>query len=100
MVGKKHVLLGLVVFLMLVPFISNAQERNAALLASSCAACHGTNGHSEGGLPSLAGLSESYIMLQMQEFASGKRKSTVMFQHVSGYSQEEIELMAAFFAKQ
>jgi cytochrome c553 len=100
MLDRGHFLVGLAALLMLIPFVTNAQERNVALLASSCAACHGTNGHSQGGIPSLAGLSESYFVVQMQEFSSGERKSTVMYQHVSGYTQEEIELMASYFAKQ
>ncbi len=100
MFQSNKILFGLAVFFMLMSFSASAQERNVALLASSCAACHGTNGHSVGGTPALAGLAESYFVVQMQEFASGARKSTVMYQHVSGYTQEEIELMAAYFAKQ
>jgi cytochrome c553 len=80
--------------------VSVAQERNVALLASSCAACHGTNGHSVGGIPSLAGSSESHMIEQMRQFTEGERVSTVMFHHASGYTPEEIELMAAYFAKQ
>ena len=76
------------------------ESRNVELLVSSCAACHGTNGHSVGGIPSLAGLSEMYFIEQMQQFVSGERKSTVMFHHASGYTAEEIELMAGYFAKQ
>lgn len=76
------------------------QTRNAELLASSCAACHGTNGHSAGGLPSLAGVDKLYLIEQMQQFVSGERTSTVMKHHASGYSTEEIELMAGFFSKQ
>ncbi|HDY84281.1 hypothetical protein LCGC14_0887880 [marine sediment metagenome] len=76
------------------------QTRNVELLASSCAACHGTNGHSVGGLPSLAGVDKLYIIEQMQQFVTGERKSTVMNQHASGYTAEEIELMADFFSKQ
>jgi len=74
--------------------------RNAELLASSCAACHGTNGHSVGGLPSLAGVDKLYLIEQMQQFVSGERTSTVMLHHASGYTAEEIELMADFFSKQ
>jgi sulfide dehydrogenase cytochrome subunit len=78
-----------------------AQENiNAELLASSCAACHGTNGHSLGGLPSLAGVDKLYLIEQMQQFVSGERASTVMKHHASGYTAEEIELMADFFSKQ
>ncbi|PHS26240.1 MAG: cytochrome C [Methylophaga sp.] len=77
-----------------------SQQRNVALLASSCAACHGTNGHSVGGMPSLAGSSPSHFIEQMRQFTEGERISTVMFHHASGYTKEEIKLMAAYFSKQ
>jgi len=75
-------------------------DRNVDLLVSSCAACHGTNGYSVGGTPRLAGLSQAYFTEQMQQFVSGERKATVMFHHASGYTAEEISLMADFFANQ
>lgn len=80
--------------------VSAQESRNVELLASSCAACHGTNGHSQGGLPSLAGADKLYIIQQMMQFTSGERTSTVMKNHASGYTVEEIELMADFFSKQ
>ena len=76
------------------------QARNAELLASTCAACHGTNGYSAGGLPSLAGVDKRYIIEQMQQFVSGERTSTVMSHHASGYTVEEIALIADYFSKQ
>lgn len=77
-----------------------AQERNSALMASSCAACHGTNGHSVAGTPSLAGLDEKYFIEQMKQFKTGERPSTVMMQHAKGYTEQEIRLLAAFFSQQ
>lgn len=76
------------------------EVRNVALLASSCAACHGTNGHSVGGTPGLAGLDKLYFIEQIRQFVDGDRASTVMFHHANGYTAEEIELMATFFSKQ
>jgi cytochrome c553 len=40
-----------------------------------------------------------YIMEQMLQFVSGERTSTVMMHHASGYSADEIELMADYFSK-
>ncbi len=77
-----------------------AEERNPALLASACAACHGTNGHSLGGTPSLAGLDKLYFIEQMQQFQTGERPSTVMMKHATGYTEEEIRLLAAYFSQQ
>ncbi len=73
------------------------QARN---IASSCAACHGTNGNSVGGAPVLAGLDKSYFIAQMKDFKSGARTATVMNKHAKGYSDAEFEKMASFFAAQ
>ncbi|MDH5357625.1 MAG: cytochrome C [Gammaproteobacteria bacterium] len=80
--------------------VSADNSRNGELLASTCAACHGTRGHSVGGTPSLAGLDELHIIKQMKEFTSALRPSTVMFHHASGYTTKEIELMATYFSRQ
>lgn len=77
-----------------------AEGRNVPLLASSCAACHGTQGHSVGGTPSLAGLDKMYFIEQMQLFKNGERPGTVMMQHARGYSEAEIRLLADYFAEQ
>ena len=69
-------------------------------LAASCAACHGTQGNSAGGLPSLAGLDRKYFIVQMQAFASGERKATVMHHHAKGLKLDEIEQLASYFSSQ
>ena len=69
-------------------------------LAASCAACHGTQGNSAGGLPSLAGLDQKYFITQMQAFASGERKATVMHHHAKGLKVDEIEQLATYFSVQ
>jgi len=75
----------------------DAHSRN---LAASCAGCHGTNGHSVGGTPVLAGLDKALFVAAMKDFKSGARPSTVMQNHAKGYSDEEFEKMADFFAAQ
>ncbi|MGH8753778.1 MAG: c-type cytochrome [Burkholderiales bacterium] len=69
-------------------------------LAATCANCHGTDGKSTGVMPPLAGLDKNYIILQMQDFKHGKRPATIMHQLAKGYSDEQIELMAEYFAAQ
>jgi sulfide dehydrogenase cytochrome subunit len=75
-------------------------EPNMALLASSCAGCHGTNGHSKGEMPKLAGLQPDYFIQQMQDFANGARESSVMRYHAAAYSETEIRLLAEYFSRQ
>lgn len=68
------------------------------LLASNCANCHGTDGRSQGGIPALAGLARPYLAQQMQEFKTGKRAATVMHQLAKGYTDAEIDALAAYFS--
>jgi cytochrome c553 len=97
---RKITILALFVFFAINQPILAEQQRNVALLASSCAACHGTNGYSVAGTPSLAGTDKLHFIEQMQQFVNGERVSTVMHHHASGYTQQEIEMMAEFFASQ
>lgn len=76
---------------------ADAHSRN---LTASCAACHGTNGHSVGGAPVLAGMDKAIFVSQMKDFKSGARPATVMHHHAKGYSDEEFEKMAEFFTAQ
>ncbi|MCK4744362.1 MAG: c-type cytochrome [Sulfuriflexus sp.] len=69
-----------------------------AMLSNSCAACHGTDGKSPGAIPSIHGKSSQFISRTLTEFRSGKRPSTVMGRHTKGYSDEEIRLIAEYFA--
>jgi len=87
-------------FLVSTATIADGQHRNVELLASSCAACHGTNGHSVGGIPNLAGMGQLHFIEQMGQFIDGTRQSTVMFHHAGGYTAAEIKLLAEFFSSQ
>ncbi len=69
-------------------------------LAATCANCHGTGGVSVGDVPSLAGVSKEEIVRKMQEFKTGARPATVMNQLAKGFTDEQIETVAAWFAAQ
>jgi len=69
-------------------------------LAAACANCHGTNGVSAQGMPNLAGLQRTYLVQQMQDFKTGKRPATIMHQLAKGYTDEQIDALAAYFSAQ
>jgi cytochrome subunit of sulfide dehydrogenase len=71
-------------------------------LAATCANCHGTEGRAPEGsaVVSLAGQPKDYIVAQMQAFKSGARPATIMHQLSKGYSNEQVEAIAAYFAAQ
>ncbi|MBF0265506.1 MAG: hypothetical protein HQL46_09565 [Gammaproteobacteria bacterium] len=69
------------------------------LLASQCAQCHGTNGHSVTEWDSLAGESANEIIEEMREMKAGD-EDPLMQAQAHGYSDEEIEALANWFATQ
>jgi sulfide dehydrogenase cytochrome subunit len=72
----------------------------ASMLGDTCAGCHGDNGASFGpATPNIAALSEIYFTDTMTAFKNGERPATVMDRIAKGYTEEEIKLMAGFFAK-
>ena len=80
---------------------ANAQD-NGRNLAAGCAICHGTGGKPAPGAPliPLAGLPPDHIATQMRAFRDGKRPATVMHQIAKGYTDAEIDAIAALFAGQ
>ena len=70
-------------------------------LYASCAGCHGSNGQAVGTtLPELAGQPKDRIVAAMRAFKSGTRDATIMHQIAKGYTDEQIEQIAAFLATQ
>ena len=70
----------------------------ATLLSISCAGCHGTDGYSPGSIPVIGGKSSDFIATALTEFRNGERTGTVMGRHATGYTDEEILLIADYFA--
>jgi cytochrome c553 len=79
-----------------------AQDVAGRNLAAGCAICHGTQGRPAPDAPliPLAGLPRDHIATQMRAFRDGKRPATVMHQIAKGYSDAQIESLAAWFAAQ
>jgi sulfide dehydrogenase cytochrome subunit len=72
-----------------------------ARLAATCAACHGTGGDTKGQtLPPLSGQPQQALSASLHAFKTGARPSTIMAQIAKGYTDEQIELLAAYFAAQ
>lgn len=79
---------------------ATAQDASAGrTLAANCFTCHGTDGNSAGGVPpSLAGRSSAELFQAMKDFQSGKRPATIMHQQARGYTDQQLQLIAAYFA--
>lgn len=80
----------------------DARALHQKALAATCANCHGTNGRAvdNAAVPGLAGMPASYMVEQLKAFKAGTRPATVMHQLAKGYSDAQIDLIAAYFAAQ
>lgn len=74
---------------------------NGQRLYATCAGCHGTAGSASGGvLPVLAGQPKDALAASLRAFRTGARPATIMQQIAKGYSDEQIEQIAAYLAAQ
>jgi sulfide dehydrogenase cytochrome subunit len=75
-------------------------DPSASMMANTCAGCHGTAGQSVGpASPNLAGMSESYFIDSMIAFREDARPASIMNRIAKGYTEEQIETMATYFAE-
>jgi cytochrome subunit of sulfide dehydrogenase len=68
--------------------------------ALACSGCHSASVGLRSGVPTLAGRNSGDIVAAMQAFRSGQRAATVMDRIAKGFSDTEIEAIAAWYANQ
>jgi sulfide dehydrogenase cytochrome subunit len=67
---------------------------------SACSGCHADQAGVDTAVPRLAGRPAAYIVMNMQAFKAGKRPATVMERIAKGFSDAEVEAIAAWYAQQ
>lgn len=78
-----------------------AEVPTGRILAYGCTGCHGTDGSSVGlANPHIAGMHRDYFIESMEAYQEDERNSTIMNRLAKGYTAEQIEAMADFFANQ
>jgi sulfide dehydrogenase cytochrome subunit len=68
--------------------------------AVSCSGCHPASSKVTSPVPRLAGQDRAAIVRAMQEFRSGQRAGTVMDRIAKGFTDDEIQALATWFAAQ
>jgi sulfide dehydrogenase cytochrome subunit len=72
-----------------------------AMLANTCAGCHGLKGTSAGEtIPIIAGLPRDFIFTAMKQYRDGTRGSTIMGRIAKGYNDQQLAAMSDYFARQ
>ncbi len=84
-----------------VPAAAQAPDVHLARnLAATCANCHGTNGRAKGDMKPLAGMPADKLIAMVADYKSGAQPATIMHQIAKGYTDEQIRLIASYFAAQ
>ena len=68
--------------------------------ALACSGCHPAAPGLASPVPRLIGLASAEIVLAMLEFRAGKRSGTIMERIAKGFSDDEIQAIAEWYAKQ
>jgi cytochrome c553 len=79
---------------------AQAQVSQVRIWAAACANCHGTNGHALEGNEALAGKDKDEMVQKLMDFKSGRKPATLMHQISRGYTDEQLQQIAAYFAAQ
>jgi cytochrome subunit of sulfide dehydrogenase len=68
--------------------------------AAACSGCHPASTRVTSPVPRLAGRDSAAIVKAMQDFRTGVRTGTVMDRIAKGFTDEEIQAIAAWYATQ
>lgn len=79
---------------------AHAQVEQIKVWAAACANCHGTNGRALSGMEALAGKDKDEMVQKLMDFKSGRKPATIMHQLSKGYTDEQLQQIAAYFAAQ
>ena len=79
---------------------AQADARQVRSWAASCSNCHGTNGVAQPGMDSLAGVKADESLKKLLDFKNGRKPATIMHQLAKGYSDEQLQAIAGYFAAQ
>lgn len=83
--------------------LAQAQTQDPLLarnLAATCANCHGTDGQARGESAPLAGMPEQRLLNTLNLYRNGTLPATIMHQIAKGYTDEQLKLIAGYFAAQ
>lgn len=97
--SKQLLLAGAFVLLStLTPERAVAEMASGEVLANTCFSCHGTDGNSVGAMPTISGKSEQFIITLLRSHKTSGAVVTVMDRIAKGFSDDEIQALAKFFA--
>ena len=104
MLTRKPMITAALGLLMLMLMAGNVQARGnvnrGGDLTYDCIECHGMDGKGDFETPAIAGLKESYLLKQLRDFYSGKKKSMddIMHMYTEDRTDQDLQDLAAYWA--
>ena len=105
----RRILQAVITALFLLPVATHAASPDAASIAKqglgdkvvACSSCHDADGggNTAAGFPRLAGLDRTYLVDQLNAFASGQRANPVMMPIARAMSDEQRRAMADYYSQ-
>ncbi len=77
-----------------------AAQDGTPLIAQACAGCHGQGGAGMGEVPVIAGKNRDTFLEVWQAFRADERPATIMNRIARGYTDDEVAILADYFASQ
>ena len=75
-----------------------ASAQDAGIIADACTGCHGVGGRSDTAIPTIAGIDPVIFIQLMNGFRNDTIAVTIMNRIAKAYDDEQIEMLAAYFA--
>lgn len=79
--------------------LSALEEPNVLMITNSCTNCHGMDGVSTEGIPSIAGLPENYLITKLQGYRDNSIQGTIMNRIMEQHNDSEISALANHYSK-
>lgn len=77
------------------------RAQDVAVLAASCANCHGPDGRGVGAIAPLRGKPQAYLLQRLQAFKAGTAAdATVMTRLARGYDDAQLQALAQWFSQE
>jgi cytochrome c553 len=102
-IRAKSMIMGTALVAAALPAFGGGDPAAGQAKAQVCAACHGTTGVSKyetAQAPIIGGQYADYIVRALKDYKSGKRENAVMKGLAANLSEQDMEDIAAYFARQ
>jgi sulfide dehydrogenase cytochrome subunit len=77
---------------------ASAQDATGPVIAGTCVTCHGVDGKGQDAVPAINGKPAATMSAALKDFKTDKRMGTMMNRLAKGFSDAEIDAVAAYFA--